>query len=145
MTKMKYSTIKFFVTFRRLADRKLVLQMVKPYDKSCLCGKRPPEEIIINRKLMKVKECKVQPGSILWENVHITEGSRFFRWLLQAILVFIGLVAGFLVISLLNIITPQSTTSSVDVTNYTYATVVAASNSSITQAWCLAQLPTVFI
>ncbi|MBS1890026.1 MAG: hypothetical protein JST59_01930 [Actinobacteria bacterium] len=92
--------------------------------------------------MLRIKECKIQPGSIIWENVHITPCSRFVRWILQSVLVIVALFLGFLVISLLNILTPQSQTSSVDTTGYTYSSVVAANNANITQAWCLGQNPT---
>lgn len=92
-----------------------------------------------------IKACKIQPGSIIWENVHISSASRVFRGIFQWILVILALFVGFLAISLLNILTPQSQTSSVDASNYTYSTVVAANNANITQAWCLLQSPTTIV
>jgi len=67
------------------------------------------------------------------------------RWLFQAIFVTIALFLGFLAISLLNILAPQSQTSDVDVSSYTYSTVVSANNANITQAWCLIQDPTTVV
>lgn len=101
-----------------------------------------PDNLIAEGRLLMIKECKTQPGSIIWENVHVTSCSRAVRWTIQALLVIVALFAGFLAISLLNILTPQTSTSSVDTSGYNYTTVVAASNATITQAWCLAQSPT---
>lgn len=93
-------------------------------------------------ELLKVKACTIQPGSIIWENVHITATSRFIRLLIQTLFVIVGIFAGFLILSFLNILTPMSSTPTVDVSNYTYQTVISTNNSAITQSWCLSQSPT---
>jgi hypothetical protein len=73
----------------------------------------------------------MQPGSILWENIHITAISRFVRYLAQFIFIIILIFIGFLFISLLNILSPQTKTTTIDTTAYNYTTVIAANSTSI--------------
>jgi hypothetical protein len=73
--------------------------------------------------------------------MHISEFSRYVRWAIQLILLIGAVFLGFLVLSLLNIVTPTSTTL-IDASNETYDTVIAKNTIDITKAWCLMQNPT---
>lgn len=54
------------------------------------------------------------------------------RWILQTLFIIIASVLAFIGLSLINIATPQSTTSSVDVSTLTYAEVILRANATIT-------------
>lgn len=141
VTKTKTNIIKFFVTYKNITDRKNVIEKFKVYDRACLCGKKVEDDVLLDDVIPKVKPCFIQPGSIIWENIHISNCSRYVRWFIQLILLIAAVFVGFLIISFLNILTPTSTTL-VDASGETYATVIAKNDASITKAWCLLQSPT---
>lgn len=58
------------------------------------------------------------------------------RALVQYILLFASLAVGFLIISLLNILAPPSTTS-INTSSYTSTTILLESNTTIVQSWCI--------
>ena len=84
-----------------------------------------------------VKPCHTEPGEIIWENQHITWTTRWIRVLIQNLILFAAIAAGFLIISYLNILVP-SASSSIDTSAYTSVTIQAESNTTIVQSWCIA-------
>lgn len=78
-----------------------------------------PEEFLLNGEKIEVENCHVQPGEILWENVNITWKTRWIRAIIQFLLLLIFVAAGFFIISTLNILTPPSSSDSIDTSTYT--------------------------
>jgi hypothetical protein len=74
----------------------------------------------------------------LWENVHITWKTRWIRAVIQFLLLLIFVIAGFFIISTLNILTPPSSSDSIDTSAYDSTTILAqTSYPAIVENWCL--------
>jgi hypothetical protein len=91
---------------------------------------------------LRVQPCHNEPGNIIWENQHITWKSRMLRGILQAVVVLILILATFLIISFLNMTAP-STAATLDTSNYTEATILNVTNTTIVSFWCIEHTPVV--
>ena len=80
--------------------------------------------------------CEEQPGGIIWENVHITWKTRWLRYVVQILFLFVIVFAGFLFISFLNITTPPLNNNQVDTSAYDETNILTAT-SNIQESWCL--------
>lgn len=142
--------IMYFVSFGAISVKEESVKSMAnlsrfSYESALCCGCKSdsvPQKYLIGDKLPVVKHCEVQPGSIIWENIHLGSFSRLLRWIAQTVFIIIASVVSFIGLSLVNIASPQYSFSSLDTSSYTYNQVVAGSNSSIVEAWCLSQDPT---
>lgn len=75
--------------------------------------------------------------------MHITWKSRWIRATLQAFVILLLLLIGFLGISLLNILTPPLSNSNVDTSTYTETTIISVTDISILETWCINNISTV--
>ena len=96
------------------------------------CKSSVPDNLLIGDHLPIIKNCTVQPGEIIWENIHLSNCSRLVRWIFQTLFIIIASVLAFIGLSLINIATPQSTTSTIDVSTLTYSEVILRANATIT-------------
>ena len=75
--------------------------------------------MLLNDEKVEIKNCKVEPTGIIWENVHITWCTRWVRLLIQFVLVLAIVVGGFICISMLNVLVPSYDTN-IDTSAYTW-------------------------
>ena len=93
--------------------------------------------MFLNGRVCRVEPCHEQPGSILWENVHITWKTRWMRALCQFIIVLALIVGGFLLISFLNVLTPPLNNDNIDTSSYDSTTILSVTDPRIQESWCL--------
>lgn len=108
-----------------------------PYQKACSCClPSPPEDMLLGDEKVVISNCKTEPGSVIWENVHINWGTRWMRLLLQFLLILLIIAICFCAISFLNVLTPHQDTN-VSTDSYTWADISVESNTTIVEAWCI--------
>lgn len=93
--------------------------------------------MLLNGERVYIEPCEVQPGGILWENVHVTWKTRWMRFFFQSLLLLVLIVGGFLFISYLNIAVAQESYDSVDTSTYTETTILTETNATIINSWCI--------
>ena len=105
----------YFVSFASISERDEVvkrmasLQKLK-YNSALCCGCHSDaitSNYLIGQLVPTVKPCTVQPGSIIWENIHLSKYSRLTRWVLQSVFIILASLFGFFLLSFINIATPQ--------------------------------------
>lgn len=134
----KEEVLQYYVMFATIEERENALRQLAQTEKKCCDCFSPdiPENFKLCDERVAVKACHTEPADIIWENQHINWSTRWLRVLVQYILLLIGLTGGFLLISLLNILVPASS-SIVDTSSYDSTSILAESNSTIVQSWCV--------
>ena len=108
------------MSYETIEERDEVVKEFEKYQKACQCCRDPPpEKMLLNGERVYIEPCDVQPGGILWENVHVTWKTRWMRFFFQSLLLLVLVIGGFLFISYLNIAVQPETFDSVDTSTYT--------------------------
>jgi hypothetical protein len=129
--------LKHYIIYDDIYSRQKAIKTLKSYEKCCSWRKNKiPDEYLLKGEQVVVSACHNEPGDIIWENQHVPWQSKMLRGIVQILLLLIVIAITFLVISILNLGAP-STSTSLNVSMYNASSILNVTNSTILYVWCL--------
>ena len=138
----KKDVLKYFVIFKEIEDRQKAIKEIEPHMRqSCSCCREDaPDNLKLCDERVEVRACHTEPGDIIWENQHVTWKTRWMRTVCQYLCLLVILSLGFLFICFLNVLSPTSSSSTINTDSYTSTTIKTETNSTIVESWCITNI-----